>query len=84
MVTDIIYRYTLLVGKPPFETSSLNDTYRKIKRNEYHIPSRIGNEARVLITKLLRPNPMTRPTTEEILKDPFFTSGYRPERLPVR
>lgn len=31
-------RYTLLVGKPPFETSCLKDTYIRIKKNEYTIP----------------------------------------------
>ena len=30
--------YTMLVGKPPFETQSLKETYSKIKRNEYIIP----------------------------------------------
>ena len=78
------FRYTLLVGKPPFETTSLKDTYQKIKRNEYHIPSKISLEARMLITKLLRPNPATRPSATEILSDPFFSCGYHPERLPVR
>lgn len=32
------YRYTLLVGKPPFETSCLKETYLRIKNNEYSIP----------------------------------------------
>lgn len=31
-------RYTLLVGKPPFETSCLKETYIRIKKNEYTIP----------------------------------------------
>lgn len=31
-------RYTLLVGKPPFETPCLKDTYIRIKKNEYTIP----------------------------------------------
>ena len=30
--------YTLLVGKPPFETTSLKETYKKIKMCEYIIP----------------------------------------------
>lgn len=30
--------YTLLVGKPPFETSCLKETYLRIKKNEYSIP----------------------------------------------
>lgn len=32
------HRYTLLVGKPPFETSCLKETYIRIKKNEYTIP----------------------------------------------
>ncbi|CAF4915286.1 unnamed protein product [Pieris macdunnoughi] len=28
--------YTLLVGKPPFETSTLQDTYKRIKKCEYN------------------------------------------------
>lgn len=31
-------RYTLLVGKPPFETSCLKETYIRIKKNEYTVP----------------------------------------------
>lgn len=31
-------RYTLLVGKPPFETSCLKETYNRIKKNSYTIP----------------------------------------------
>ena len=76
-------RYTLLVGKPPFETSSLKETYMRIKRNEYLIPSKVGHTAQLLIIKLLRPDPSTRPTMDEILGDDFFTKGYIPARLPV-
>lgn len=46
--------YTLLVGKPPFETETLKDTYNRIKNNEYHIPTRIGPLARKLIFRLLQ------------------------------
>merc|ERR1719211_658083 len=34
--------YTLLVGKPPFETQTLKDTSKRIRANEYHVPSRVG------------------------------------------
>jgi polo-like kinase 1 len=30
--------YTLLVGKPPFETSDVKTTYRRIKMNSYSFP----------------------------------------------
>lgn len=30
--------YTLLIGKPPFETSDVKTTYKKIKQNNYNFP----------------------------------------------
>ena len=47
-------QYTLLVGKPPFETQTLKDTYARIKKNEYYVPSRVGPLAKRLITRLLQ------------------------------
>ena len=75
-------RYTLLVGKPPFETSSLKETYSRIKKNEYYIPSKVAPVAQKLIVKMLRPDPSTRPTMHEIYQDEFFRSGYLPTTLP--
>ena len=77
-----IHRYTLLVGKPPFETSSLKDTYQRIKRNEYYIPSKVSHTAQLLIIKLLRPDPATRPGLQEVLDDEFF-KGFTPRHMPV-
>ena len=70
-------RYTLLVGKPPFETSCLKDTYSRIKKNEYHIPSKLSTQARNLISKLLRADPGSRPSMDQIMEDEFFTSGKK-------
>uniref|UniRef100_A0A8C3L3P1 Serine/threonine-protein kinase PLK n=2 Tax=Chrysolophus pictus TaxID=9089 RepID=A0A8C3L3P1_CHRPC len=75
--------YTLLVGKPPFETSCLKETYIRIKKNEYTIPKHINPVAANLIQKMLRSDPATRPTINELLNDEFFTSGYIPNRLPT-
>jgi len=74
--------YTLLVGKPPFETSSLKETYMRIKKNEYYIPSKVCHSAQLLIIKMLRPDPSARPRIHEILQDPFF-DGYCPANLPI-
>ena len=46
--------YTLLVGKPPFETQTLKETYKRIRANEYHVPSRVGLQAKNLIRQLLQ------------------------------
>ncbi|XP_010156222.1 PREDICTED: serine/threonine-protein kinase PLK1, partial [Eurypyga helias] len=75
--------YTLLVGKPPFESSCLKETYIRIKKNEYTIPKHISPVAANLIQKMLRSDPATRPTIDELLNDEFFTSGYIPGHLPT-
>ncbi|MBN3306884.1 PLK1 kinase, partial [Amia calva] len=66
--------YTLLVGKPPFETSCLKETYIRIKKNDYTVPSP---------TWMLHADPTSRPSIGELLTDEFFTSGYIPQRLPT-
>ncbi|KAK2718492.1 serine/threonine-protein kinase PLK1-like [Artemia franciscana] len=75
--------YTLLVGRPPFETQTLKETYAKIKKNEYHVPSRIGPLAKDLIMRMLQGDPTRRPTVHQVLTDDFMTLGYVPSRLPL-
>lgn len=74
--------YTLLCGKPPFETTSLKETYQRIKKNEYYIPSKVSQSAQMLIIKMLRPDPGTRPSMKEIREDRFFSDGFTPTSLP--
>ncbi|XP_035492660.1 serine/threonine-protein kinase PLK1 isoform X2 [Scophthalmus maximus] len=75
--------YTLLVGKPPFETSCLKETYNRIKKNNYTIPWHINPAASSLIKRMLHADPTQRPTVAEVTADEFFTSGYIPLRLPT-
>uniref|UniRef100_A0A672IEP9 Serine/threonine-protein kinase PLK n=1 Tax=Salarias fasciatus TaxID=181472 RepID=A0A672IEP9_SALFA len=75
--------YTLLVGKPPFETSCLKETYNRIKKNSYTIPWHIKPGAASLIKRMLHADPSQRPTISELQEDEFFTSGYIPLRLPT-
>ncbi|XP_074115253.1 serine/threonine-protein kinase polo [Cotesia typhae] len=75
--------YTLLVGKPPFETSSLRETYARIKTVNYKTPSNISQPAVAMITNTLQGNPTKRPSVMKLLKDPFFSSGYMPRSLPL-
>ena len=56
--------YTLLVGKPPFETQTLKDTYKRIRANEYHVPSKVGPLAKLLIRKLLQVSRFDSPLIE--------------------
>lgn len=70
-------RYTLLIGRPPFETNSLKETYSRIKKCEYKIPasSQISNSAIKIIRATLQPDPKCRPKVEELLNSEFLTSG---------
>jgi polo-like kinase 1 len=59
-------RYTLLIGRPPFETNSLKETYSWIKKCEYKIPptSQVSNSAIRIIRATLQPDPKCRPKVE--------------------
>ena len=50
--------YTLLVGKPPFESKDVKATYKRILSNSYSFPEHnsISAEAKTLITSLLQVN----------------------------
>ncbi|KAJ8906691.1 hypothetical protein NDN08_003181 [Rhodosorus marinus] len=66
--------YTVLVGRPPFETSDVKQTYRRIKNNDYKFPSdlRLSREAKGLITAILSSAPEQRPLVQDLLKHEFF------------
>ncbi|XP_042351430.1 aurora kinase A [Plectropomus leopardus] len=65
--------YEFLVGKPPFETRSHEETYRKISRVEYSYPpqANISAEAKDLVARLLKHNPMHRLPIQGVLSHPW-------------
>lgn len=76
--------YTMLVGRPPFETSNVKTTYKRIKINFYTFPDHIiiSKAAKDLIQKLLKKEPECRISLSNILKHDFL-KGPIPESLPV-
>ncbi|MEQ2162175.1 hypothetical protein GOODEAATRI_017121 [Goodea atripinnis] len=74
--------YTMLLGRPPFETTNLKETYRCIREARYSLPSSLSPQAKQLITNLLAKIPEDRPNLDHILRHDFFTQGFSPERLP--
>ena len=78
--------YTLLVGKPPFETADVKTTYRRIKMNAYSFPESVplSDQSKSLITRVLISDPTKRPTLEDILSHEFFHQGNPiPPLMPV-
>lgn len=51
-----VIMYTLLVGKPPFESKDVKSTYKRILANSYSFPeqSYVGADAKNLIRKILQ------------------------------
>uniref|UniRef100_A0A6Q2XEZ2 Serine/threonine-protein kinase PLK n=1 Tax=Esox lucius TaxID=8010 RepID=A0A6Q2XEZ2_ESOLU len=75
--------YTMLLGRPPFETTNLKETYRCIREARFSLPSTLSSQARQLISSLLAKTPEDRPLLDHILRHDFFTQGFMPERLPA-
>lgn len=78
--------FTLLSGKPPFETSQVKETYQKIRKCSYKFPDNVNMSSKVksLIKKIFQIDPSKRPTLEQIIEDPFLNGGYDiPETLPL-
>ena len=78
--------YTMLVGKPPFETQDVKTTYRRIRNNVYSFPPTVpvSEAAKSLVRAILTKDPKARPKIPEILRHRFFTgAGVRiPKRMP--
>ena len=77
--------YTLLIGKPPFETKDVKSTYKRIKANNFEFPQHvnISDSAQSLICSLLQTEPKDRLTIDQIYKHEFLMTGGVPELLPV-
>ncbi len=63
--------YEFLVGKPPFETESHQETYRRIATVDIKWPSIVSPGARDLITKLLRRKPTDRLPLDQVISHPW-------------
>ncbi|KAJ8358914.1 hypothetical protein SKAU_G00154390 [Synaphobranchus kaupii] len=63
--------YEFLVGKPPFETKTHEETYRKISRVEFSYPDYVSDGSRDVINKLLKHNPLHRLPVQGVLTHPW-------------
>jgi hypothetical protein len=53
--------YTMLVGKPPYESTDVKSTYKRILSNEYSFPQgKVSCDARLLIAAMLQTDPKMR------------------------
>ncbi|XP_065064586.1 aurora kinase C-like [Rhopilema esculentum] len=67
--------YEFLVGHPPFETKTHNDTYKLITEVKYKFPEHVSLPARDLIKKLLQHDPSDRLPLDEVLRHPWIRNN---------
>ena len=67
-----ILTYEFLVGKPPFESETDQDTYKRIINIDLRFPSHVSAPARDLVTRLLRKSPEQRLPLEDVLRHPWI------------
>eukprot|EP01038_Epipyxis_sp_PR26KG_P007940 gene7940-10774_t len=77
--------YTVLVGKPPFESKDVKSTYKRILANSYSYPDNmvVCPHAKSLIGLILQTRPESRPSLDQIMQHTFFTrsTAYTPAVL---
>nr|3DAJ_A Chain A, serine/threonine kinase 6 [Mus musculus] len=67
--------YEFLVGMPPFEAHTYQETYRRISRVEFTFPDFVTEGARDLISRLLKHNASQRLTLAEVLEHPWIKAN---------
>lgn len=76
-------RFAMLTSKPPFQSSTTDEIYRRARDRDYEWPSPetsqkyISQEAKDLVATMLQ-DADRRPDPDTIVEHPFFTSGYMP------
>lgn len=73
--------FAMLTSKPPFQSSTTDEIYRRAKDRDYEWPETsqkfISQEAKDLVATMLQ-DADRRPDPDTIVAHPFFTSGYMP------
>ncbi|KAH9221671.1 hypothetical protein DL95DRAFT_474226 [Leptodontidium sp. 2 PMI_412] len=76
--------FAMLTGKPPFQSATADEIYRRAREREYDWPKLdtsenfISEETKNLVTELLQA-PEKRPDPDTIVQHPFFTCGWVPQ-----
>lgn len=73
----------MLTSKPPFQSTTTDEIYRRAREREYEWPSHdtsvkfISQEAKDLVAVMLQ-EADKRPNPDDVVQHPFFASGYMP------
>ncbi|KAF7543619.1 hypothetical protein G7Z17_g10595 [Cylindrodendrum hubeiense] len=83
-----IIMYAMFTSKPPFQSSTTDEIYRRARERDYEWPTFensqrfISQDAKELVATMLQ-DADRRPDPDVILQHPFFTSGYMPDEAEM-
>lgn len=78
----------MLTSKPPFQSSTTDEIYRRARERDYEWPTSetsqkyISQEAKDLVATMLE-DADRRPEPDDIIQHPFFTCGYMPTDIDM-
>ena len=82
-----VVMYTLLFGRPPYESKDVKSTYKRILKNDFKFPDHVSvsDAAKDLICRMLQTNPEKRPSIDTINAHPFFNRADKatPTSMPT-
>ncbi|KAG6393366.1 hypothetical protein SASPL_147605 [Salvia splendens] len=73
--------YVFLVGSLPFDDGNLSNMYRAMHRRAFEFPDFVSKSAKIVIYRLLDPNPNTRLGLDELIKLSWFRKSFSQENL---
>lgn len=76
--------YVLLAGYLPFDDLNIPAMCKKISRRDYRFPDWVSKRARIVIYRLLDPNPETRMSLEGLFGNEWFKKSLKPEAEPEK
>ncbi|OAA39736.1 cell cycle serine/threonine-protein kinase CDC5/MSD2 [Metarhizium rileyi] len=83
-----IIMFAMLTSKPPFQSSTTDEIYRRARERDYEWPTSesaqkyISQEAKDLVATMLE-DADRRPEPDDIILHPFFASGYMPTDIDM-
>lgn len=73
--------YVFLVGCLPFDDSNLSNMYRAMHRRSFEFPDWVSKSAKIIIHRLMDPNPNTRMSLDDLVRLSWFKKSFSQENL---
>ncbi|KAL8485081.1 hypothetical protein ACS0TY_027396 [Phlomoides rotata] len=73
--------YAFLVGSLPFDDCNLSNMYRAMHRRAFEFPDWVSKPAKIVIYRLMDPNPNTRLSLDDLVKLSWFKKSFSLENL---